>query len=226
MLVTYASHHIQHMQKALDQMNVQLAHVVSDVTGVTGMAIIRAILGGAREPEELAKLRDRRCKNDEETIARSLVGNWRTEHLFELRQVLELVEFYQKQVIACDHEIEVQLARFDDKSAGQSLPDEPRQRKGGRNEPHFDGRNHLHRLTGVDLTRIDSIDAHTALKVVGEIGLDMSRWPSAKHFASWLALAPGNKVSGGKKISGRTTARSVVTLKLLGRLHSMNGLSG
>ena len=206
MLVTYASHHIQHMQKALEQMNVKLAHVVSDLTGVTGLAIIRAMLAGERAPEVLAKLRDHRCKHDEETIARSLAGNWRAEHLFELRQALELVEFYRTRVVACDHEIEAQLARFDDKRGGQHLPAEPRQRKIGRNEPHFDGRNHLHRLTGVDLTRIDGIDAHTALKVVGEIGLDMSRWPTEKHFASWLALAPGNKVSGGKKISGRTKA--------------------
>ena len=206
MLVTYAAHHIQHMQKALEQMNVKLAHVVSDITGVTGLAIIRAILAGERAPEVLAKHRDHRCKHDEETLARSLAGNWRAEHLFELRQALELVEFYRTRVAACDHEIEAQLARFDDKRGGQHLPDEPRQRKPGRNAPLFDGRTHLHRLTGVDLTRIDGIDAHTALKVIGEIGLDMSCWPTEKHFASWLALAPGNRVTGGKKISGRTKA--------------------
>lgn len=204
MLVTYASHHIQHMQKALEQMNLKLAHVVSDITGVTGMAIIRAILDGQRDPQALATLRDRRCKTNEETIARALEGNWRQEHLFELRQALELVEFYQKQIAACDHEIEVQLARFEDKSGGQPLSAEPRQRKARRTEPGFDARQHLHRLTGVDLTRIDGIDAHTALKIVAEIGLDMTRWPTEKHFASWLSLSPGSKVSGGKKISGRT----------------------
>lgn len=139
MLVTYASHHIQHMQKALEQMNIKLGHVVSDVTGVTGLAIIRAILGGERDPQVLAKLRDYRCKNDEETISRSLTGNWRAGHLFELRQALELVEFYRTRVAACDQEIEAQLACFDDKSGAQSLPDEPRQRKIARNGPHFDG---------------------------------------------------------------------------------------
>jgi transposase len=204
MLVTYASHHIQHMQKALEQMNVKLAHVVSDIAGLTGLAIIRAILAGLRDPQALATLRDPRCKADAETIARALEGNWRSEHLFELRQAVELVEFYQQQIAACDHEIEAQLTRFADKSGGQPLADAARRQKARRTAPRFDARQHLHRLTGVDLTRIDGIDAPTALKIVAEIGLDMTRWPTEKHFASWLSLAPGSKVSGGKKISGRT----------------------
>jgi transposase len=204
MLVTYASHHIQHLQKALEQMNLKLAHVVSDLTGVTGMAIIRAILAGERDPSALARLRDRRCQNDEATIAKALEGTWRPEHLFALRQAVELVDFYQRQIVACDREIETYLARFDDKSGGHVLPREPRQRKPSRNEPTFDARTHLYRLTGVDLTRIDGIDAHTGLKVVAEIGLDMTRWPTEKHFASWLGLSPGRDVSGGKPISTRT----------------------
>jgi transposase len=217
MLVTYASHHIQHMQKALEQMNIKLAHVVSDITGVTGMSIIQAILNGERHPQELAKLRDRRCKNDEGTIARSLEGNWREEHLFEFRQAVELVNFYQKQIAAGDREIEARLGRFEDKSGGETLPHQPRKRKPRRNEPAFDGRNHLHRLTGVDLTRIDGIDAHTALKVVSEIGLDMTRWPSEKHFASRLCLSPGSKISGGKRLSSRTkpsASRAAAALRL------------
>jgi transposase len=217
MLVSYVAHHIQHMQKALEQMNLKLAHVVSDITGVTGMAIIRAILDGQRDPQALATLRDGRCKADEETIARSLQGNWRQEHLFELRQAVELVEFYQKQIAACDHEIAAQLARFEDKSGGQLFPTEARQHKGGRNAPGFDARHHLQRLTGVDLTRLDGIDAHTALKVVAEIGLDMTRWPTEKHFASWLGLSPGSKVSGGKKLSSRTkpsASRAAAALRL------------
>jgi transposase len=217
MLVTYASHHIQHMQKALEQMNVKLAHVGSDITGVTCLAIIRAILGGQRDPRTLATLRDPRCKTDAATIARSLGGNWRSEHLFELRQALELVEFYQTQIGACDHEIEAQLLRFEDKSGGQVLADASRPRKARRTAPRLDVREHLHRLTGVDLTRIDGIDAPTALKVVAEIGLDMTRWPIEKHFASWLSLAPGSKVTGGKQLSGRTkpsASRAAAALRL------------
>jgi transposase len=204
MLVTYASYHIQHMQKALEQMNLKLAHVVSDVTGVTGMAIIRAIRDGQRDPHELAKLRDRRCKTDEATIARALEGTWRPEHLFELRQAVQLVEFYQTQITACDQQIETQLTRFEDKSAGQPLTNTSRPRKARRTAPGFDARQHLYRVTGVDLTRIDGIDAPTALKVVAEIGLDMTRWPTEKNFASWLCLSPGSKITGGKTINART----------------------
>jgi transposase len=204
MLVTYAAHHIQHMQKALEQMNLKLAHVVSDITGVTGMAIIRAILDGERNPRVLAELRDCRCRADETTIARALEGTWRSEHLFELRQAVELMEFYHLQIGACDREIEAQLTRFENKAGGQPLHPASRPPKATRTGPSFDARQHLYRLTGVDLTRIDGIDAHTALKVVAEIGLDMTRWPTEKHFASWLGLAPGTKVSGGKKLSSRT----------------------
>ena len=204
MLVTYAAHHIQHMQKALEQMNLKLGHVVSDLTGVTGLAILRAILAGQRDPRALAQLRDRRCKADEATIARALQGNWRPEHLFELRQAVELFEFYHQQIAACDREIEAQLTQFADKSDGQPLPRKPGRRTARRTELAFDARTHLHRLTGVDLTRLDGIDAHTALKIVGEIGLDMTRWPTEKHFASWLGLSPGSKISSGKQLSSRS----------------------
>jgi transposase len=216
MLVRYASHHIQHVQKALEQMNVKLTEVVSDVTGLTGMAIIRAILNGERDPQVLAKLRDRRCQNSEETIARALQGNWRDEHLFELRQAVALVAFYHEQIAACDRAIEGYLARFNDKSAGQTLPPS-RPRKTRSTHLAFDGRNALHRVTGVDLTRIDGIEAQTALTIVAEVGLDMTRWPSEKHFASWLGLAPGTRVSGGKKLSGRTkpsTSRAAAALRM------------
>jgi transposase len=178
MLVAYAAHHIQHVQKALEQMNIKLTRLVSDVTGVTGMRIIRAILDGERTPHALAQLRDRRCQHDEETIARSLEGTWRPEHLFALRQAVELLDFYQQQIVACDREIEAYLGRFDDKTEGHTLPATLRTRKPSRTAPTFDVRTHLYRLTGVDLTRIDGIDAPTALKVVAETGLDMSRWPS------------------------------------------------
>jgi transposase len=165
----------------------------------------------------LARLRDRRCKADEATIARALQGTWRQEHLFELRQAVELFDFYQRQIAACDAEIEAQLGQFEDRSGGQPLADANRGRKTGRGTLRFDGRQHLQRLTGVDLTRIDGIDAPTGLKLVAEIGLDMTRWPTEKHFASWLGLAPGSKVTGGKQLSSRTkpcASRAATALRL------------
>jgi transposase len=204
MLVQYASQHIQHMQKALHQMNVKLDKVLSDITGATGMAILQAILDGERDPVTLAQLRDRRCQHDAETIAKALQGNWRDEHLFALRQALALFRAYHQQIADCDREIEAQLATMTDRSAGTKLPHQPRQRKKHRNEPAFDMRESLHRVTGVDLTRIDGLDGHTVLKLISEIGTDMSRWKSVKHFTSWLGLCPGNKQSGGKLISGKT----------------------
>ena len=217
MLVTYAAHHIQHVQKALEQMNLKLAHVVSDIAGLTGLAIIRAILAGERDPRVLAQLRDRRCKADAATLTRALEGTWRPEHLFALRQAVELLDFYRGQIATCDAEIEAQLGQFEDKSGGQPLSAAARGRKAGRTALSFDARPPLQRLTGVDLTRIEGIDAATALKVVAEIGLDMTRWPTEKHFASWLGLAPGNKVSGGRRLSGRTkpsASRAAAALRL------------
>jgi len=202
MLVAYASHHIQHMQKALEQMNLKLAHVVSDITGVTGMGIIKAILSGERDPVKLAKLRDPRCKSSEATVARALQGHYREEHLFALKQAVELIEFYQQQITVCDRQIEVCLQQFDARSTEAPLTARPRKRR--RTGISFDARSYLYRITGVDLTQIDSIEANTALTVIGEIGLDMSRWATEKHFGSWLGLAPGSKVSGGKRLSGRT----------------------
>jgi transposase len=217
MLVRYAAHHIQHMQKALEQMNLKLTHVVSDIAGLTGLAIIRAILAGERDPHVLARWRDRRCKADEATIARALEGTWRREHLFELRQAVELFDFYRGQIAACEAEIEAQLGQFEDQSGGPPLGDVARGRKAGRGALSFDARQPLQRLTGVDLTRIDGIDAPTGLKLVAEIGLDMTRWPTEKHFASWLGLAPGSKVTGGKQRSGRTkpcASRAATALRL------------
>jgi transposase len=202
MLIEYASHHIQHMHKALEQMNVKLNNVISDITGSTGMAIIDAILQGQRDPVTLAKLRDRRCKNSEETIAKSLQGNWRDDHLFELRQAVELYRTYRAKLAECDARIEAYLETFEDCTDGKPLP--PKKRKRNPNAPQFDVRGHLYRMTGVDLTRIDGIDANTALKVISEIGLDITRWPTEKHFTSWLCLCPGNRKTGGKQRSGKT----------------------
>jgi transposase len=203
--VRYSSAHIQHMQKALTQMNLLLHNVVSDITGVTGMRIIKAILDGERDSRVLASLRDKRCKNSVETIAKSLEGNYRHEHLFSLKQAVDTFEFYQGQITDCDREIETLLSNFD--SATRSLPLQPSDNassKTRRVEQTFNLQNELNRVSGVDLTKIDGIDSITALKVISEIGLDMDRWKSEKHFASWLGLSPGNKISGGKRLSGKT----------------------
>ena len=204
MLVQYASHHIQHMQKALTQMNVKLHHVISDITGKTGLDIIEAIVGGQRDPRQLAQLRDPRIKADEATIAKSLQGHWREEHIFELVQALELYRFYQDKIAECDREIEVQLERFEDRSNGDLPAAKSGRRRSKGNAPRFDVWTHLYRMTGVDLTQIDGVDAYTALKVVSEIGTDMTKWPSAKHFASWLGLSPNNRITGGKVMSSKT----------------------
>ena len=204
MLVEYAARHIQHMQKALTQMNVKLHQVISDITGKTGMEIVRAIVAGERDPHRLARLRDPRTKADEATIARSLEGHWREEHIFELTQALELYRVYQAKIAECDREIETHMERFADRSGGGSPAEQPRKNRIQGNAPRFDVRSHLFRMTGVDLTGINGVDAHTALKVVSETGTDMTRWPTAKRFASWLGLSPNNRVTGGKVISSRT----------------------
>ena len=197
MLVEHAAQHVQHMQKALTQMNVKLHHVIRDITGKTGMDIIEAIVQGERNPRRLARLRDPRTKSDERTIAKSLQGHWRKEHLFELTQALELYRTYQAKISECDREIEAQLERFEDRSDGE--PPAPNgKRRNQKNAPRFDVQGHLYRMTGVDLTRIDGVEAYTALKVVSEVGTDMTKWPSAKHFASWLGLSPHNRITGGK----------------------------
>ncbi len=203
MLVEHAAQHIQHMQKALTQMNVKLQHVIRDITGKTGVDIIEAIVQGERNPRRLARLRDPRTKSDERTIAKSLQGHWRKEHLFELTQALDLYRTYQAKIAECDLKIEAQLKRFEDRSDGE--PPAPNgKRRNQKNAPRFDVQGHLYRMTGVDLTRIDGVEAYTALKVISEVGTDMTKWPSAKHFASWLGLSPNNRITGGRVISSKT----------------------
>ncbi len=204
MLVEYAAQHVQHMQKALTQMNVKLHQVISDITGKTGMTILEAIVGGERDPRKLAQFRDPRTKAGEAAIARSLEGHWREEHIFELTQALELYRVYQSKIAECDREIEAHMGRFADRSGGAPLGEQPRKNRIQGNAPRFDVRSHLYRMTGVDLTRINGVDAYTALKVIGEVGTDMTKWPTAKHFASWLGLSPNNRVTGGRIISSRT----------------------
>jgi transposase len=191
------------MQKALMQMNVQLHHVIADITGATGIRIIDAIFSGVRDPGELAKLRSDRCKNDEETIALALQGNWREEHLFALKQAVELYRFYHQQIAQLDIRIESCLKTFDDRSGGQKAPP-ARRPKAGSNAPEFDVRKLILQMTGVDLAAIHGLNGYSAMQLISEIGLDMRRWPTEKHFASWLSLCPGNKKTGGRTISGRT----------------------
>ena len=216
MLVEYASQHVQHMQKALTQMNVKLQHVIRDITGKTGMDIIEAIVRGERSHHRLAQLRDPRTKADEKTIAKSLRGHWREEHIFELTQALELYRTYQDKIAQCDREIQAHLERFEDRSDGE--PPAPNGKKRNqKNAPRFDVQGQLYRMTGVDLTRIDGVDTYTALKVVSEVGTDMTKWPTAKHFASWLGLSPNNRITGGRVMSSKTKAsgnRAAAALRL------------
>jgi len=205
MLLRYAGQHVQHMQKALEQMNVKLAEVVSDVTGLTGMKIIRAILRGERDPLRLARLRNVNCKRAEEEIARALQGTWRDEHLFALKQAVELYEFYHRQLRECDAQLAAQLGTFADRSGDQPLG--PRQRRTcpHRNDPAFaDVRGALFRAAGVDLTVLEGVNEVTALVILAEVGPDVSRFPTAKHFTSWLGLSPQHQSSAGKVRSRRT----------------------
>jgi transposase len=200
MLLRYAGQHVQHVQKALEQMNVKLAEVVNDVTGVTGMAIIQAILRGQRDPRRLARLRNAHCRRTEAEIARALQGNWRAEHLFALQQAVALYEFYRVQLRACDTQLQAHLGTFADRSQGQPRP--PRQHRHPlrkrSNDPAFDVGGALYRMAGVDLTVLEGIDETTALVILGEIGRDVSRFPSVKHFTSWLGLCPQHQGSAGK----------------------------
>ncbi len=201
MLLRTQARQVQHMQKALTQMNVQLANVIADVVGVTGQLILRAIVAGERDGRTLAQMKHRGIHASVDEIARSLQGNWRDEHLFALKQALAGFDFVGTQIDECDREIEVQLGRLQthDRALEKS-------KKHGRtrNEPKFDLRKQLFRMCGVDLTRIDGIEVTTALAVISETGADMSRFPTAGHFASWLGLCPGTRITGGKVMSGKT----------------------
>ena len=200
MLVQYRSAHIQHMQKALILMNVRLTIVFSDISGVTGLKIIRTILAGERNPQRLAALRDPGCKKSADEIAKSLEGHYKREHLFALKQALELYDFYDQQLQACDAELEAMYKEFPPPENPGTPPPAPRTHKRRKNQAHFDLAPALYRMTGVDLTQIDGVDELTVQKVLSEIGTDMTKWPTVKHFASWLCLCPNNKITGGKII--------------------------
>lgn len=196
--------HIQQMQMALHLMNLKLTSVISDITGLTGMQIIRAMLQGEHNPVHLAQFRDPRCKSSEEEIAKALTGNAQPEHLFTLRQAVEAFDFYTQQLANCDTELEQHYACFEPQVdiVEQPLPDKPQRRRA--NQPDFDLRTFLYLTSGVDLTAVDGIDVLLAQEILAEVGTDMSKWKSAKHFASWLGLAPNNRSSAGKVKSRQT----------------------
>jgi transposase len=201
----YAAAHIQHMQKALAHMNLQLQHVVSDITGATGMRIIRAIVAGERNATMLAAMRDLRCQSSVETIQRALVGNYQPEHVFALSQALAMYDAYQAQISLCDEQIAQSLQQL---SRGKPRPSEalpkPRHRTRQPNALNFDVRTLLYQLVGIDLTQLHGIGPYLALRLVAECGTDLSRWRTAQHFTSWLTLAPGCRISGGKVLSAHT----------------------
>jgi transposase len=220
MLVRYRAAHIQHMQKALQLMNIQLTQVLSDITGVTGMRIIRSIVNGERDPRVLASFRDDGCAHTADDIVKALQGNYRREHLFALRQAVALYDTYGLQIQQCDNELEALYGHLDaPRTPGAPSAQPPAQRtaKPRKNQAHFDLASSLYRVAGVDLTRIDGIDALTAQVVLSEIGLDMTKWPTAKHFASWLGLCPQNEITGGKvkrRGTAKTTNRANTALRI------------
>lgn len=231
-LVQMAAVHIQHMQKALDQMNLQLHHVISDITGVTGLAIVDAILAGERDPQKLSELRNRQIKASQETVVQSLIGDYRSEHLFALRQSLLAYRQYQTWITDCDSEIEKRLGSIQSKvdPAQAPLSKAKDRHKPRRNEARFDLRNHLYRVFGVDLTEVPGISSLTAQMLLTEVGTDLTKFPTASAFASWLGLCPDNRISGGKVLSVRTrpvVSRLASALRMAGQsLHRSRSYLG
>jgi hypothetical protein len=231
-LLKSMSREIQHMQKALQQMNVKLSNVISDLTGVTGMLVIRDIVAGERDPRKLAQHRNVHCAKSEAEIAKSLQGHYKAEHVFELKQALAAYDFYQRQIAECDVEIErryIELELRDDGDDTSFPPSRGKRSKTSKNAPHFDLRLHLYRWAGVDLTQIDGPDVLTIQKVLTETGVDMSPWPTVKHFTSWLGLCPHNDKTGGKVIkrsTKKTKNRAAAALRMAAQslVHSKSAL--
>jgi transposase len=230
--VKEAARTVQHMQKSMITMNVQLSNTISDLSGMTGLAIIRAILAGERDPKKLAKLRDWRIKATEEEVARSLEGNWREDMLFELRQAVDAYDFTQKQIVECDQRLQALLADLPAREVAAASvaaedgtqPDgkRKRSRRNNKNLPRFDLKAELKRVCGVDLTGIDGIDVLTAQTVVAELGTDFSRWKDETHFTSWLGLSPSRDISGGKVLKqGTVKVKNRVATVLRGSANSL-----
>lgn len=207
-LVRGAGRCVNHLHKALTQMNVQLQHVISDLTGVTGQAILQAILQGERDPQKLAALKDHRIKASRDTIAKSLHGDWRPEHLFTLKQTHRLWQQHQRLIAECDQQIQMMLQAFDAKVDVQAMPLPPakaRHKKPQRHEPQFAAREECYRVLGVDLTAVPAFQTPTVLVLLCELGSQFAdKFATAKHFSSWLGLCPDNRITGGKIYSVRT----------------------
>jgi len=196
------------MQKALQQMNVQLNLVLSDITGVTGMQIVRAIVAGERDRLVLARFRQPGCRSTGEEIAKALTGNYRPEHVFALKQALTLYDTYTQQLAECDRQLAQQYTatkpRFDPDDPEHPLGPDPKPNSHSKNAPNFDARTPLFQLSGVDLVAVSGFDESMAQTILAEIGTDMHAWPTVKHFCSWLGLAPHNDITGGRVVRSRT----------------------
>jgi len=218
-LIENASAYVLRMQKVLTEMNIQLNNVISDITGVTGMKIIKAIISGERSPKALARLRHARCRNPQEVIMKSLEGNYRDEHVFSLKQNLQIFQFHNAKISECEKEIEIRLQQIEAQIVPPKFPGVPginhrsttevisrpkAPKKLRKHEFGFDLETHLERITGVNLAKIPGMTESSALLVISEIGLGITQWKNSKHFASWLGLCPKNKISGGKILSSRT----------------------
>jgi len=204
-LIQYRASHIQHMQKALALMNLQLPLVLSDIAGATGLAIIRAIAAGEHNPIKLAALRDWRCKHPESEIRKALTGRYRREHVFALKQALALYDAYTQQIAACDAETEEYLSSLDTVTTDDPPPlPANKDNSHCKNAPSYDARTLLYRITGVDLVAITGLNENSVQTILSEVGTDMSRFPSEKHFCSWLGLAPHHNITGGKVLSRHT----------------------
>jgi len=207
-LVQMSATHINIMQKGFEQMNIKLQHVISDITGKSGQAIIRAILQGERKSEKLVELLDGRIKASKEEVMKSLQGNWKEEHLFEIRQSYETFLFFKQQIQDCDTKIELLLkSKSGSQDDGQSSPTKKKHDWSKPKDLSFDASEMLKKITGIDLTEIFGIGASSAVEILSEIGWDMTKWKTEKQFTSWLNLAPNNKKTGGKVISSRTQKR-------------------
>jgi transposase len=206
-LIQHRAPHILHIQKALQQMNMQVERVLSDIMGVTGQAILRAIVAGERDPVTLARHRNPACKSSEETIAKALTGTWKAELIFVLTQALVLYDVYTAQIAVCDSQIAHSLAAMEARGEKDApLPDLPPAKDGSKtkNAPHPETRAHYARLLGVDLVAVMGLSASSVQTIISEIGTDMECFPSVKHFCAWLGLAPRNDISGGKVLRSRT----------------------
>ena len=205
-LIQHRAAHIQHMQKALHQMNVRLSPTVKDITGVTGLAIIRAILAGERDPHQLARLRNPKCAKPEAEFVKALTGNYRDEHVFALKQAVALYDAYTQQILECDQELERKFSALKPVHDDDLPPLDTSDKRNthSKNAPAYDGRSLLYQLLGVDLVAVNGLNEVTAQIIISEIGTDMSRWQDEKHFCSWLGLAPHTDISGGKVLRSRT----------------------